>query len=106
MNVQDAINIHKRIRKTYPDFDAKKLQEIISIILDYIGEMDLEVNKGQAMFLKKPNDKDLKEITLDEFEIGLMNLIRKDVQPKRLNPEDHNEEVRKVICDSPNPENN
>lgn len=57
------------------------------------------------MFLHHPDGKNLKKITLDEFEIQLMELIRKNVQPKRLNPEDHFEESLDMICDSPNSEN-
>jgi hypothetical protein len=57
-------------------------------------------NKGQAMFLKHPEEKNLKPITLDEFKIQLMELVLKNVQPERLNPEDANS-----VCDSPTTEN-
>jgi hypothetical protein len=43
-------------------------------------------------FLRHPKEKDLKGISLDEFEIQLMELIRKDVQPKRSKREDITEE--------------
>lgn len=45
-------------------------------------------DKGQAMFLDNQNKEDLKQIQLDEFEVSLMKLIKKDVQPERLNPEE------------------
>lgn len=48
------------------------------------------------MFLRKPDKSKLKDIILDEFEIQLMELVRKHWQPERLS-----EEARKG-CDSPN----
>lgn len=41
-------------------------------------------NKGQVVFLEHPEEKYLKEISLDEFEIKLMELVRKYGQPERL----------------------
>jgi hypothetical protein len=54
------------------------------------------------MFLEHPQEKNLKNITLDEFEISLMELVRKDVQPERLNPEDICEAAQKLRdnCDA------
>ena len=57
------------------------------------------------MFLDHPQEKDLKEITLDDFEIQLMELVRKHGQPERLNPEDHIADDSKMVCDSLNPDN-
>lgn len=54
------------------------------------------------MFLEHPKEKDLKQISLDEFEIKLMELVRKNVQPERLNPEDHIVNLNNMICESPN----
>ena len=36
------------------------------------------------MFLEHPEEKGLKQISLDEFEIQLMELVRKHGQPDRL----------------------
>jgi hypothetical protein len=55
MNVKDAVQIHIRIRKKYPEFDAKTLQEIIDVILEYIAEGD----KGQVSIQpERTNPKD------------------------------------------------
>jgi hypothetical protein len=42
------------------------------------------------MFLEHPEEKDLKNITLDDFESQMLDLIKRHRQPERLNPEDKN----------------
>lgn len=44
MKINDAVQIQKRIRKKYPDFDAEILFQVIDTILEYISEGD----KGQV----------------------------------------------------------
>jgi hypothetical protein len=50
-------------------------------------------NKGQAMFLRYHEEKDMKKISAEEFRDNLM----KYVQPERLTPED----TRDSVYDSP-----
>ena len=110
MNYYADLKIMKLLAKCKCNLCQKELKR-----LEDKYKIKQKVNKGQAVFLNHPKEKDLKEITLHEFEIQLMELVRKDVQPERLNPEDikpfdgilsPNWLVNLVnVCDSPNCEN-
>lgn len=78
MNFKDAANIYKMIRKEYPPnvLPPEVLQQIIDILLSYIGSACSEGDKAESKSCRE-----------------------------RLNPKDHTEGNLVLICDSPNTEN-